>query len=150
MKTDRFTHRRGQALVEFALILPVFIILFLGFFGAAVVLFSYVTASSAAREGARFLVANPQATDSQIQTHICATSIGLGGSTANCTSMITSGELVVLVEQALAGRVEKAQVSVTVRYHVPVPTLSVSFLDRTSFTFLGTIWVTGVSVMRIE
>lgn len=137
-------------MVEFALILPIFIMLFIGFFGMGVILFSYVTTASAAREGARYLIANPQATDNQIQAHICATSRGLGGSEAGCLNSIANGTLVVLIEPARAERVEKAQVSVTVRYQVPVPTLSVSFLDRTSFTFLGPIWVSNVSVMRIE
>ena len=140
----------GQALVEFAFSIAIFVLLFIGFFGLAVVLFSFLTANEAAREGTRYLIAQPGASDSDVSQYICQTNVGLGGSQSNCQSMLSAGSLTVTVEPDVNDRVEYGQIAVTVSYRVPVPTLSVSFLDRSTFTFLGPIWVSGVSVMRLE
>lgn len=140
----------GQALVEFAFSVSIFILLFIGFFGLAVVLFCFLTANEAAREGTRYLIAKPQAPDSEVSQYICQTNVGLGGSQSNCQNMLTAGNLTVTVEPDSSHRVANGQIAVTVSYRVPVPTLSVGFLDRSSFTFLGPIWVSGVSVMRLE
>jgi len=44
---------RGQTLVEFALILPVFILIVVGLFDGALAVFNYSTVANAARAGAR-------------------------------------------------------------------------------------------------
>ncbi|NIV29495.1 MAG: hypothetical protein GWN58_08285, partial [Anaerolineae bacterium] len=49
--------RRGQGLVEFALILPVLLFILLGIIEAAFVIQGYLTVQHAAREAARFAVA---------------------------------------------------------------------------------------------
>lgn len=43
----------GQSLVEFALILPIFMLLVVGLFDGALAVFNYSTVANAAREGAR-------------------------------------------------------------------------------------------------
>lgn len=55
-------HRRGQSLAEFALVLPVLLLLFMGIldFGRAV--FAYNTLSNAAREGARVAIVDQTVT----------------------------------------------------------------------------------------
>ena len=53
----RFGQERGQDLVEYALILPLFLFLVLSFIEISVLFFSYVTVSNAAREGARVATA---------------------------------------------------------------------------------------------
>ena len=50
---------RGQALVEFALILPVFFLLFAGMVDFGIALYSDITVINAAREGARIGVVDP-------------------------------------------------------------------------------------------
>ncbi|MCV0402080.1 MAG: pilus assembly protein [Chloroflexi bacterium] len=45
--------RRGQSLVEFALIVPVFVLIVVGLFDGALAVFNYSTVANAAREGAR-------------------------------------------------------------------------------------------------
>ncbi|GIV72955.1 MULTISPECIES: TadE family protein [Caldilinea] len=57
----RSGQERGQDLVEYALILPLFLFLVIGFIEISVLFFSYVTISNAAREGARAAVAVPSA-----------------------------------------------------------------------------------------
>lgn len=46
-------HSRGQSLVEFALILPLFVLLLVGVFDIGRAFFAYIAISNAAREGAR-------------------------------------------------------------------------------------------------
>lgn len=44
---------RGQSLVEFALVLPILVLIVVGLFDGALAVFNYSTVSNAAREGAR-------------------------------------------------------------------------------------------------
>jgi len=54
LKINRYIRdRRGQAIVEMALILPVFIVLLLGMLYSGLVLQDYITLTEAARAGAR-------------------------------------------------------------------------------------------------
>ena len=50
--------RRGQALVEFALIIPLFLVLLVGLFDLGRAVFAYNTLTNAAREGARTAIVN--------------------------------------------------------------------------------------------
>jgi Flp pilus assembly protein TadG len=50
--------RRGQALVEFALVLPVFLALLFGIVDAGRLIFTYNTIANAARTGARVAIVN--------------------------------------------------------------------------------------------
>ena len=54
----RSTHRRGQALVEFALVIPVFLVLMVALFDLGRAVFAYNTLTNAAREGARIAIVN--------------------------------------------------------------------------------------------
>lgn len=58
----------GQDLIEYALILPLLLLLLLGIMEFGIVVFSYNTISNAAREVARFGIVHP--TDSAIQSFI--------------------------------------------------------------------------------
>ena len=49
---------RGQALVEFALVLPIFILLLVAIFDLGRAVFAYNTLTNAAREGARMAIVN--------------------------------------------------------------------------------------------
>lgn len=50
--------RRGQALLEFALVLPIFILLLVAIFDLGRAAFAYNTLTNAAREGARMAIVN--------------------------------------------------------------------------------------------
>lgn len=56
----RSTHadRRGQALVEFALVIPIFLLLLVAIFDLGRAVFAYNTLTNAAREGARLAIVN--------------------------------------------------------------------------------------------
>ena len=70
MTRSRKRRERGQALVEFAMIAPLLVILIFGFVDAARLYQAWVTVQGAAREGARFGVTGrddcPPATDNRV------------------------------------------------------------------------------------
>ncbi len=150
--TRRSKPVEGQATVEFALTIPIFLLLLIGFFGVSAILFSYVTAASAAREGARYVIANPGADDWTIQTQVCATSgSGLGGNLATCMAKIGTGDLIIKTEPVTPTmRLQGRPIDVVVTYRVPIPTISVTLNNKTKFTFLAPITVTATSTMRVD
>src|SRR5262245_34479575 len=54
--------RRGQALVEFALVFPIFLLLMMGVFDLGRAVFAYNSVTNAAREGARLAIVNQDKT----------------------------------------------------------------------------------------
>ncbi len=54
----RRPHSRGQALVEFALVIPIFLFMLVALFDVGRGVFSYNTLTNAAREGARMAIVN--------------------------------------------------------------------------------------------
>lgn len=52
------THRRGQALVEFALVVPLFILMMVGIFEGGRAIYTYNALSNAAREALREAIVN--------------------------------------------------------------------------------------------
>jgi hypothetical protein len=54
----RFPRGRGQSLVEFALVIPLFLLILIGVFDLGRGVFAYNTLTNAAREGARMAIVN--------------------------------------------------------------------------------------------
>jgi len=69
MVLRRGSRRRGQALVEFALILPVFLLIIFGIIDAGRLIFTYNTIASSARNAARVAIVN----QSTVGTTTCDT-----------------------------------------------------------------------------
>lgn len=76
----------GQALVEFALILPIFLMLVFGFIDTARIVFQYITLAEAAREGTRYAIVHgaassapsgPSANDANVQAQVLKYTIGV-------------------------------------------------------------------------
>ncbi len=143
-------------MVEFAFAFSIFVLLFIGFLGLAMVFFSWLTTASAAREGARYVISNPSATNSQIKTYICSTSAALGGGASACNSLTTANLRITTeptcntASECSAVRVPNGVISVKVEYLSPVPTLAVTFINGSRLVFLGPIWVNSQAVMRMD
>jgi Flp pilus assembly protein TadG len=58
LRRRRGAHYRGQALVEFALVIPLFLLLLVAIFDLGRAVFAWNTLSNAAREGARIAIVN--------------------------------------------------------------------------------------------
>jgi Flp pilus assembly protein TadG len=84
---------RGQALVEFAMVLPIFILLLAGMLDFGSALYSRMTVINAAREGARAAVTAPDKTLIQgvVSTAVSNASNGLSiGASATCVAIKTT------------------------------------------------------------
>ena len=68
---------RGQALAEFALALPVFLILVFGMLDVGRAVYTYNTLTNAAREGARFAIVNQDETSIADRTSRIAVGVGI-------------------------------------------------------------------------
>ena len=79
---------RGQALVEFALVFPVFLLLLFGLIDIGRAVFAYNEITNAAREGARLAIVNQTTAsiDTRISTQAVATSV------TSCVVFLTSGQ----------------------------------------------------------
>jgi Flp pilus assembly protein TadG len=95
--------KRGQSLVELALLLPILLLLVLGILDFGRSYYYYVSITNAAREGARYATLNPSG---NVATHV---SQELGPDIA-----INSGDVQV-VKSSTPGQPD--QVKVTVAYH---------------------------------
>jgi len=105
---------RGQDLVEFAIVLPVLLLLTLGIIQFGILIWNYNTVSNAAREGARYAIVKPNADPasgscttapaSSILGHTCTLTLGLNPAQVsvttdrNCTSSGPLGCITVEVE----------------------------------------------------
>jgi Flp pilus assembly protein TadG len=78
-QTKRHERGRGQALVEFAMILPVFFLVVAGMFDLGLGVYSDLTLVNAAREGARLGVIDPGNT-AAIESRVRAMASNLDGS----------------------------------------------------------------------
>ncbi len=112
----------GQSLIEFALILPLMVLVIVGIFELGRAFFSYIAISNAAREGVRMYTFMPDTTtyDQMIQT----VSTEIGSSTVVDSSRISSividcgstYSIVVVSTAGLASCPNEQPVRVTVTY----------------------------------
>ena len=68
---------RGQALVEFALVLPLIVLMFMGVFDLGRGIFAYNEVSNAAREGTRTGIVNQNLSDIRARAAAQAVSLGI-------------------------------------------------------------------------
>jgi len=122
-------NNRGQALVEFALVLPVLMLLIIGMMEFGLIIHQYMVVTEAAREGARSAaVGNSNTTIISV--------------TKTAASQIDISELTVAISPADT-RVRGNSVTVTVEKPVAITTLLSPFFPA-GFT------VQGISTMRVE
>lgn len=82
---------RGQSLVEFALIAPLFFLLVIGLFDAGYAVYAYNTVSNAARSAARVAIVNQDAGDIEAEARRLAVSLGADRITVTLDACSISG-----------------------------------------------------------
>lgn len=137
--------RRGQSLVEFALLLPVLLVILFGLldFGRAV--FAYNAVSEAARNGSRVAIVNQTLADICLVTASRAVGLGL---TTTCAANGNAGTEGVWVTNAQTGTATscvalncRQSVKVTYQFRPLTPVIGV---------FIGPINLTSTSVVPVE
>ncbi|SHI95900.1 Flp pilus assembly protein TadG [Clostridium cavendishii DSM 21758] len=124
-------NQKGQALVEFAIILPIFLILVMGIIQFGMILNTYLSIENASREGARNGIIG--STDSEIQNLIKTISPSLD--TQSLTVNITPNEITRKPGDTLT-------VKVSYNYKLTVPIIS--------NLFNNIVVLNGQTSMRVE
>ena len=122
--------KRGQAMVEFALVLPIFIVLLMGIMEFGLLFHQYLVVTSASREGAR--AAAVGGTDAEIMAV-----------TSFAAASIDKGNLTTLVTPAIRVKGTAVTVSVTNPVTINTPIIAEMFPANPGS-------VSGATVMRME
>jgi Flp pilus assembly protein TadG len=109
-------NQKGQSLVEFAIILPIILLLLMGIVEFGMMLNSYLTIQNVAREGARLGIVG--GSDLEIETLIKSIS-------PNLTPADIAVKIVPMEGSRKSG--DTLKVSVTYNYHMTVPIISALF-----------------------
>jgi Flp pilus assembly protein TadG len=133
-------NRRGQAIVEMALILPIFLLLVVGMLEFGLVMHDYITVAEAARAGAR--TAAVRKDNAVITTAVQTAAPGIPSADLQIT----------ITPVALASRTPGSSVTVQVVYPVPVgvPSITNPWSGEEYAILPATFNVTGTAVMRVE
>jgi len=133
--------KKGQAMVEFALILPLLLFLLMTIFEFGNIFHSYLLVTSASREGARMGVVGQSETEITNRMHeICATL------DTTKLEILTAPDL---TDPDIAEKVEKGlyrgvSLTVQIKYEVPLITPLLNYILPDPFPIQAT------SIMRIE
>ncbi len=127
----RLLNKKGQALVEFALMIPVLLLIVVGIMEFALILSNQMILENASRECARYAVLG--ASDSQIQDYL-----------GQLTSSLNGPDAVGTITPKLSSRIKGIAVTIKVTYDYPMMTPIIGNL-------LGNdIKLTSVTTMRME
>lgn len=113
-------NKKGQSMVEMALILPIILLLFLGMFEFSRIFGSYLLVNHASREGAR--MASIGKTDAEIQANI-----------ASRVSALNVSDLQVTLTPAYESRMTGDDVRVRITYKVQIYAPGISNLIANPF-----------------
>ena len=131
---------RGQSIVEFALTLPVIVIFFVAVVVFAFMLYAHVTMSHAAREGTRYIVGAPQATNAEVEAYVKA-KLGI----------LNPSRAVISIAPPPADRDPGENVTVQIRYPFQVVDIYVPYIiTEGGFRMFPPVWVTAVSTMYLD
>ena len=122
--------KRGQAIVEFALILPVFILILLGIMEFGLVFHQYLVVTAASREGAR--VAALGGSDAETLTMVNTSAVS-----------INAGQLTTTITPANRVKGQTVSVQVTNPVTIRAPLIAQVF-PQNPFP------VTGTTILRVE
>jgi Flp pilus assembly protein TadG len=135
--------RRGQSLVEFALILPVFILVLLGIFDLGRAVYAYNTINNAAREAARLAIVDQTVADIQAEGEAHAVSLGIAAADVDVAFFQTSAGPGTTCTHIGTARAIECTALVRVPYEYTAATPIVGAI-------VGVLNLTGESQFRVE
>ena len=130
--------QRGQSLVEFALILPIFILVLAGLFDLGRAVYAYNTISNASRESVRVAIVNQTPTDVQNEALKQGVALGLSAADVTITYGDPSGTGTCSAPYSLG-----CQATVTVQYSYTAATPVISQI-------IGPFFMTATTEMAVE
>ena len=138
--TNKGRDGRGQAMVEFALTVPIILILFISVVLFSFMLYSFVTLSHGAREGTRYIVGTPTVSDADLTAYV-KTKMGI----------LDADQVVVAITPAPESRQPGTNVTVTLSYPFQLVNVYVPYVIAPGgFTMFPPIWLRAVSTMYMD
>lgn len=132
--------RRGQTLVEFALILPIFVLMLVGIFDAGRAIYVYSTINNAAHEAVRLAIVDQNADD--VRARAISQSVAVGVDTGGVTVRWLSADYTDVAPCNTTPRFGCAvEVSVVYEFTAATPIIS---------SLMGTINLEGLARQPIE
>ena len=134
----RSNRRRGQSMVEFALVLPIFMLVLSGILDFGFALYSRMSVISAAREGARAAIMVPDNTTITSVAQAAAISAGagagltLGTPTVTCIQTSASPSSTTVIDCTTAVSGDSVAVRVNFSYHSFFPLTMGATIDLSS------------------
>lgn len=140
-RTRNAANPRGQSLVEFALILPVFVLVLVGLFDVGRAVYAFNTVSNAAREGARVAIVNQ--TESGIDAEAIRMGVSLDLTASDVTVSYVNDDLTsgAPCNSSPPQNGCIAQVTVTYSYNAATPLIG---------SLLGPLELTSTARMPVE
>ena len=130
----------GQAMVEFAFTVPLIVILFVSVVGFSFLLYFFVTLNSCAREGARYVIGHPQATDAEVRAYVR----GQAG-------ILNKNSIDVTVSPVPAARQPWTNVTVSLTYPFQIVNLRIPYIiSPGAFTIFPPITLNAASSMNMD
>ena len=141
-------NEKGQALVEFTLMFPIFLAVLIGLAAVSMIFYSYITTQLAVREGTNAIIRDPAGQtilkDPAGQVEAVKKIVRAYAFSFDSSSMN------ILVEPSNPAQwLPGVQVSVSATYSVPFPTVNM-YLPGGANLRLGPIPLKAVSIMTIE
>ncbi len=145
LRSRRPSH--GQALVEFALVIPLILLLFMGVFDFGRYIYAYNAVSNAAREGARTAIVNQYPSDIVDRAAAQATALGISTASSSCPISGSSGVCVQFLTSNLSATCSTLDIGC-----VAVVTVkdTVSPITPIIGSIIGSIAVSSTSQQPIE
>jgi Flp pilus assembly protein TadG len=109
-QTHNHKKQKGQGLVEFALILPILLVITIGMLDLGRAFFVTIAIQNATREGARLAARNPGTSDAEVEAVVRAEATGSG--------LDLGSSLAVTTQRYLSG--SDAVIRVTATYNFPL------------------------------
>lgn len=134
---------RGQSMVEFALILPLFVLLLLGIFDLGRAVFAYNTINNAAREAGRLAIVDQTVADIQAEGKQQAVSLGIDAADVDVDFFLTSAGTSTPCTYVGGPQVTECTARVRVPYEYTAATPIIG-------NIVGVITMTGETQFRIE
>ena len=126
---------RGQSLVEFALVLPLFLVIVMAIADFGWGFRDYMTVTNSAREGARLGITGSSSTDIKAKT------------TSTSAGLLSTGDVTVTNAQGSSGTNLVVAVAYTYNFVTPIGSM-IHFL--TGGTFPSSVPLAATTTMRIE
>ena len=146
--TLRHRNEKGQALVEFTLMFPIFLAVFIGLMGVSLIFYSYITLQLAVREGTNAIVHDPQGQTIQSITNLVKAKTFSFNPNA-ITVVIYPDDTTVADTAPQPGWTVDRPISIQATYTVPFPTVNMALPGGATLR-LGPIPISATSKMTIE